>query len=172
MRPEPKLHQLITMLEPWVCEQVILKNKYMHFEGGQKNSFRKMNLADLISTRRLGDIVRVRNCVIYYFMTRMSGVTCNMLGRYFNRDHSTILHARDNADAMLFIDDPDYKRIWHSLDEHIKISGVQREVDAQAAAIEKAEREAAESAKADAKLSAMAKLQALGLTGDEITAIL
>jgi hypothetical protein len=48
----------------------------------------------------------------------------------------------------------------------------QREVDAQTAAIEKAEREAAEAAKADAKLSAMAKLQALGLTGDEITAIL
>jgi hypothetical protein len=47
----------------------------------------------------------------------------------------------------------------------------QREVDAQAAAIEKAEREAAEQAKADAKLSAQAKLQALGLSGDEITAI-
>ena len=47
----------------------------------------------------------------------------------------------------------------------------QREVDAQAAAIEKAERDAAEQAKADAKLSAQAKLQALGLSGDEITAI-
>ena len=48
----------------------------------------------------------------------------------------------------------------------------QRAVDAQAAAIEKAEREAAEQAKADAKLSAMAKLQALGLSGDEISAII
>ena len=48
----------------------------------------------------------------------------------------------------------------------------QRAVDAQAAEIEKAEREAAEQAKADAKLSAMAKLQALGLSGEEITAIL
>lgn len=48
----------------------------------------------------------------------------------------------------------------------------QREVDAQNAAIEKAEQDAAEQAKADAKLSAMAKLQALGLTGEEITAIL
>ena len=47
----------------------------------------------------------------------------------------------------------------------------QREVDAQAAAIEKAEREAADAAKADAKLTAQAKLQALGLTGDEIAAI-
>ena len=47
----------------------------------------------------------------------------------------------------------------------------QRAVDAQAAAIEKAEREAAEEAKADAKLSAQAKLQALGLTGDEIAAL-
>jgi hypothetical protein len=47
----------------------------------------------------------------------------------------------------------------------------QREVDAQAAAIEKAERDAAEQAKADAKLAAQAKLQALGLTGDEIAAI-
>jgi len=47
----------------------------------------------------------------------------------------------------------------------------QRAVDAQAAAIEKTEREAAEQAKADAKLSAMAKLQALGLSGDEISAI-
>lgn len=48
----------------------------------------------------------------------------------------------------------------------------QRAVDAQNAEIERAEREAVEQAKADAKLSAMAKLQALGLTGDEITAIL
>jgi uncharacterized protein (UPF0261 family) len=47
----------------------------------------------------------------------------------------------------------------------------QREVDAQAAAIEKAERDSAMQAKADAKLSAQAKLQALGLSGDEITAI-
>lgn len=47
----------------------------------------------------------------------------------------------------------------------------QRAVDAQAAAIEKAEREAQEQAKADAKLSAQAKLQALGLSGEEIAAI-
>ena len=47
----------------------------------------------------------------------------------------------------------------------------QRAVDAQAAAIEKAEREAAEQAKADAKLTAQAKLAALGLTGEEIAAI-
>jgi hypothetical protein len=48
----------------------------------------------------------------------------------------------------------------------------QRAVDAQAAAIDKAEREAAEQAKADAKLSAQAKLQALGLSGEEISAII
>ena len=47
----------------------------------------------------------------------------------------------------------------------------QREVDAAAAAIEAAEREAAEAAKADAKLSAQAKLAALGLTGEEIAAL-
>ena len=47
----------------------------------------------------------------------------------------------------------------------------QRAVDAQAAAIEKAERDAEAEAKADAKLAAQAKLQALGLTGDEIAAI-
>ena len=47
----------------------------------------------------------------------------------------------------------------------------QRAVDAQAAAIEKAEREAAEQAKADAKLTAQAKLQALGLSSEEIAAL-
>ena len=47
----------------------------------------------------------------------------------------------------------------------------QREVDAAAYAIQQAEREAAEAAKADAKLSAQAKLQALGLTGEEIAAL-
>jgi hypothetical protein len=47
----------------------------------------------------------------------------------------------------------------------------QRAVDVQAAAIEKAERDAAEEAKADAKLSAQAKLAALGLTGEEIAAL-
>ena len=47
----------------------------------------------------------------------------------------------------------------------------QREVDSAAAAIEAAEREAAEVAKADAKLSAQAKLQALGLSGEEIAAL-
>jgi hypothetical protein len=48
----------------------------------------------------------------------------------------------------------------------------QRAVDAQAAEIERAEREAAEAAKADAKLTAQAKLQALGLSGEEISAII
>jgi hypothetical protein len=47
----------------------------------------------------------------------------------------------------------------------------QRAVDAQNAAIELAEREAAAEAEADAKLAAQAKLQALGLTGEEIAAI-
>ena len=47
----------------------------------------------------------------------------------------------------------------------------QRAVDAQAAAIEKAERDAVAQAEADAKLAAQAKLQALGLTGEEIAAI-
>ena len=47
----------------------------------------------------------------------------------------------------------------------------QREVDAAAYAIQQAEREAAEAAKADAKLSAQAKLAALGLTGEEIAAL-
>ena len=36
---------------------------------------------------------------------------------------------------------------------------------------DRAEREAADAAKADAKLAAQAKLQALGLTGEEIAAI-
>jgi hypothetical protein len=48
----------------------------------------------------------------------------------------------------------------------------QRAVDAQAAEIERAEREAAEQARADAKLTAQAKLQALGLSGEEISAII
>jgi hypothetical protein len=48
----------------------------------------------------------------------------------------------------------------------------QRAVDAQVAAIEKAEREAVEAAKADAKLSAQSKLTALGLTNEEIQALL
>lgn len=47
----------------------------------------------------------------------------------------------------------------------------QQKVDAAAYAIERAERQAAEAAKADAKLSAQAKLQALGLTGEEIAAL-
>ena len=47
----------------------------------------------------------------------------------------------------------------------------QRAVDAQVAAIEAAEREAAAQAVADAKLSAQAKLAALGLTGEEVAAL-
>jgi hypothetical protein len=47
----------------------------------------------------------------------------------------------------------------------------QRAIDAAAAEIERQEREAAAEAEADAKLAAQAKLQALGLTGDEIAAI-
>jgi hypothetical protein len=47
----------------------------------------------------------------------------------------------------------------------------QMAVDAQAAAIERAERDAVAEAKADAKLSAQAKLAALGLTGEEIAAL-
>ena len=47
----------------------------------------------------------------------------------------------------------------------------QRAVDAQAAAIEKAERDAIAEQEADAKLTAQAKLAALGLTGEEIAAL-
>jgi hypothetical protein len=47
----------------------------------------------------------------------------------------------------------------------------QRELDAIAAATEKAERDAVAEAKADAKLSAQAKLAALGLTGEEVAAL-
>jgi hypothetical protein len=47
----------------------------------------------------------------------------------------------------------------------------QRAVDAQAAEIERAERQAQDVAKADAKLSAQAKLAALGLTGEEVAAL-
>ena len=47
----------------------------------------------------------------------------------------------------------------------------QREASAAAYAIQQAEREAAEAAKADAKLSAQAKLAALGLSGEEIAAL-
>lgn len=47
----------------------------------------------------------------------------------------------------------------------------QRAVDAQNAAIEKAEADAKAQAEADAKLAAQAKLQALGLTGEEVAAL-
>jgi hypothetical protein len=47
----------------------------------------------------------------------------------------------------------------------------QRETDAAAYAIELAEREAVEQAEADAKLSAQAKLAALGLSGEEVAAL-
>ena len=47
----------------------------------------------------------------------------------------------------------------------------QREIDAAAYAIEKAEREAAEAAKVAAKASAETKLAALGLSADEIAAL-
>lgn len=47
----------------------------------------------------------------------------------------------------------------------------QRDQDAAEYAKAEAERKAAEEAKADAKLAAQAKLQALGLTGEEIAAI-
>jgi hypothetical protein len=47
----------------------------------------------------------------------------------------------------------------------------QHEQDAVIAEMERAEREAVAQAQADAKLSAQAKLAALGLTGDEIAAL-
>lgn len=48
----------------------------------------------------------------------------------------------------------------------------QMEADAQAAAERKAEEDAAAQASADAKASAQAKLKALGLTAEEVTALL
>lgn len=47
----------------------------------------------------------------------------------------------------------------------------ERDQMAAQAEVERAEREAEAAAKADAKLAAQAKLQALGLTGEEITAL-
>ena len=48
----------------------------------------------------------------------------------------------------------------------------QREIDAAQAEADRAEKEAIEAAKAEAKLTAHAKLSALGLTGEEISAII
>ena len=48
----------------------------------------------------------------------------------------------------------------------------QREVDAAAWAVELAERDAAEAAKASAKASAESKLKALGLTDAEVSALI
>lgn len=47
----------------------------------------------------------------------------------------------------------------------------QRAIDAAAAEVARLEREAVEQAKADAKLAAQAKLQALGLSGEEVAAL-
>lgn len=47
----------------------------------------------------------------------------------------------------------------------------ERDQQAAQAAVDRAARDAEEAAKADAKLAAQAKLQALGLTGEEIAAI-
>lgn len=47
----------------------------------------------------------------------------------------------------------------------------QREADAAAFEAERIAREAAEQAKADAKLAGMAKLQELGLTGEQVAAL-
>ena len=47
----------------------------------------------------------------------------------------------------------------------------QRDQDTAQAEVDRAQREAEAQAKADAKLNAQAKLQALGLTGEEIAAI-
>ena len=47
----------------------------------------------------------------------------------------------------------------------------QREIDAAQAESDRAEKEAIDTAKAEAKLTAHAKLNALGLTGEEISAI-
>ena len=48
----------------------------------------------------------------------------------------------------------------------------QMQADRLVAEQERSERDAVEAAKADAKLSAQAKLQALGLSGEEISAII
>ena len=58
---------------------------------------------------------------------------------------------------------------------YLPLSGAeiaQRDQDAAAAAVAKAEREAEEAAKAAAKEAALAKLQELGLTVEEATAVL
>ena len=63
---------------------------------------------------------------------------------------------------------PDKVQIIPLTDEEI----AERDAQADQAAIEQEEREAAEAAKAAAKAAAMSKLEKLGLTQDEITALL
>jgi flagellar biosynthesis/type III secretory pathway protein FliH len=63
---------------------------------------------------------------------------------------------------------PDRVQIIPLTDEEI----AERDAQAAQAAIEQEEREAAEAAKAAAKAAAMSKLEKLGLTQDEITALL
>jgi chromosomal replication initiation ATPase DnaA len=52
----------------------------------------EVDLVEFCSNRRKDEIVEAQRYVIY-FLHREMRVSCNMVGRWFMKDHSTILHA-------------------------------------------------------------------------------
>jgi chromosomal replication initiation ATPase DnaA len=65
-----------------------------HIQQVMKLSCEKneVDLVEFCSNRRKDEIVEAQRYVIYFLHKEMK-VSCNMVGRWFMKDHSTILHA-------------------------------------------------------------------------------
>ena len=49
-----------------------------------------ISLDDILGSSRLASIARVRQAAYWY--SREGGISFNTIGRFFNRDHTTIIH--------------------------------------------------------------------------------
>lgn len=65
----------------------------------QVSRSRGVPVKDIMGTSRLKDIVAARQSAMW--LSRSQGISFARVGRFFNRDHTTILHACNKIDGLI-----------------------------------------------------------------------
>lgn len=70
--------------------------------------------SEVLSKNRKGEIVRVRHLVMYFCLTHLQ-MTQIQVGRYFDRDHSSVVHAKKAIEGFNSYDSA-FKRKFNKID--------------------------------------------------------
>lgn len=61
----------------------------------------KVNVAEIMTKTRQADIVKARH-ISQYIIEKQNAISLKVIGYYFNRDHSSVIHGRDTVEDLMF----------------------------------------------------------------------